>query len=77
MAYDSVSYAVLLDAIAHKGAAKASRLPKGVCASPYVPGLDEATTKAKIAAGYTVALASLQAGPLVLAEPAVRAPFSA
>src|SRR3954470_18654233 len=48
---DSVAFAAFTDAIAHKGAARISRLPKDVCAHPYAPGLDEAGTSAILAAG--------------------------
>ena len=41
-ALDSVTFAAFADALAHKGAARIARLPKGVCAHPYAPGLDEA-----------------------------------
>jgi hypothetical protein len=43
---DSVTFALAIDAVAHKGkgskgAGKASRLPGDVCEHPYAPGLDE------------------------------------
>lgn len=50
-ALDSVSFAAFEDAVANKGAAKVSRLPKNVCDHPYGPGLDEAKTTGLIAAG--------------------------
>jgi triacylglycerol lipase len=53
---DSVSYAVLIDAITHPGPANVKRLPKGVCAHPYAPGLDDTNTTT---AGLPLACASV------------------
>jgi triacylglycerol lipase len=39
--FDSVSFAALVDAVAHKGAARVSRLPSDVCSHHYAPGLNE------------------------------------
>jgi triacylglycerol lipase len=41
---DSVTIAALADAIDHRGPARISRLPGGVCAHPYGTGLDEGLT---------------------------------
>ncbi|MFN8215472.1 MAG: hypothetical protein U0R71_02645 [Solirubrobacterales bacterium] len=72
-ATDSVSFAAFADAISHPGPAKPSRFPADVCAHPYAPGLDEATTSAFLA-GTASLLATQEAGvPRVGAEPKVRA----
>ncbi len=71
---DSVAFAAFTDAIAHKGAARISRLPKDVCAHPYAPGLDEAGTSAILAAGGNLITPRLVSQvPRVAAEPPVRA----
>jgi hypothetical protein len=73
-AYDSVTWAALLDAVAHKGAAKASRLPANVCSHKYASGLDEQQTNAGIAAAYGLIINRLfNQVPKVPREPRVRA----
>jgi hypothetical protein len=72
-ALDSVTFAAFEDAITHRGPAKVSRLPAGVCDHPYAPGLDEQAT-----ANLITAAAQLTAGrgteePRVRREPPVRA----
>jgi hypothetical protein len=73
---DSVSYAALIDAITHRGPARATRLPKSVCTRPFAPGLDEARTRAGIAAIEPVASArtlfGADGGVLLSREPALR-----
>jgi len=39
--FDSVSFAALVDAVAHKGPARVSRLPGDLCSHHYAPGLNE------------------------------------
>src|SRR4051812_1862962 len=74
---DSVSYAVLLDAVTHRGPASAKRLPASVCAQPFAPGLDEQATRAAIGHLYDVAtprtLSGADGGKALAAEPPVRA----
>ena len=71
---DSVTFAAFTDAIAHKGAARISRLPKDVCAHPYAPGLDVAGTNAILgASGNLITPRLVSQVPRVGAEPAVRA----
>jgi hypothetical protein len=71
---DSVTFAAFTDAIAHKGAARISRLPKDVCAQPYAAGLDEAGTNAILGAGGDLITPRLTGQvPRVAAEPPVRA----
>ena len=71
---DSVTFAAFTDAIAHKGAARISRLPKDVCAQPYAAGLDEAGTNAILgASGDLITPRITGQVPRVAAEPPVRA----
>jgi hypothetical protein len=48
--FDSVSFAALVDAVAHKGPARVSRLPGDVCSHRYAPGLNEQVIDAVLAA---------------------------
>jgi triacylglycerol lipase len=73
-ALDSVTFAAFADALSHDGAARVSRLPKGVCAHPYAPGLDEAGTAAILGAtGGVLTDRLVNQVPRVTAEPPVRA----
>jgi triacylglycerol lipase len=70
--YDSVSFAALVDAVAHRGPARASRLPGEVCSHKYATGLDEEQTDATLAASLGVLLSHLPLVPKVAQEPRVR-----
>ncbi|MGZ8666237.1 MAG: esterase/lipase family protein, partial [Solirubrobacterales bacterium] len=72
-ALDSVTFAAFVDGITHRGPAKVSRLPAGVCDHPYAPGLDETTTDALLGASGGLVSAQIAASPKVGAEPPVRA----
>ena len=48
--FDSVSFAALVDAVAHKGPARVSRLPSDVCSHHYAPSLNEQLIDALLAA---------------------------
>ena len=72
-ALDSVTFAAFVDAITHRGPAKVSRLPAGVCEHPYAPGLDETTTAALLSGAGGLVSAQIAASPKVGAEPPVRA----
>jgi triacylglycerol lipase len=48
--FDSVSFAALVDAMAHKGPARVSRLPADVCSHHYASGLNEQLVDAGLAA---------------------------
>jgi triacylglycerol lipase len=73
-ALDSVTFAAFADALSHDGAARVSRLPKGVCAHPYAPGLDEAGMAAILGAtGGVLTDRLVNQVPRVTAEPPVRA----
>ena len=71
-ALDSVTFALLQDAMAHRGPARVSRLPAGVCSHPYAPGLDETTTTQLLtgAGGLTASRNASQ--PKVRREPKLR-----
>jgi triacylglycerol lipase len=70
--YDSVSFAALVDAVGHRGPARASRLPDGVCSHKYATGLDEDATDAVLAASLGVLLGRVAIVPKVAREPRVR-----
>jgi hypothetical protein len=71
---DSVTFAAFTDALSHAGAARVSRLPGGVCAHPFAPGLDEAGTNAILgASGNLITPRLVGQVPRVAAEPPVRA----
>jgi hypothetical protein len=72
-AVDSVTFALIADAIRHKGPAKVSRLPHDVCSHLYAPGLDEPSTTALITAGSGLAAGRIASQPKVRREPRVRA----
>jgi hypothetical protein len=71
-ALDSVTFALFKDAITHRGPAKVSRLPKGVCSQRYASGLDQATAGSLIdvAGGLTGSRSATE--PTVKREPKVR-----
>lgn len=69
---DSVTIAALADAVAHRGAAKVSRLPRDVCDHPYGTGLDEAQTSRFLALAPAVIARGVQSVPVVRREPRVR-----
>jgi hypothetical protein len=71
-AVDSVTFAAIVDAVAHRGPAKASRFPADVCAHPYAPGLDENATTALITAGGSLSTSRGESEPRVRREPPVR-----
>jgi hypothetical protein len=71
---DSVTFAAVADALAHRGPARVSRLPAGVCSRPFATGLDPVTTAALLSTGLgLVALRIATQVPRVKAEPPVRA----
>jgi hypothetical protein len=70
--YDSVSFAALVDAVAHNGPARASRLPGNVCPHKYAPGLDEQQTDAALGAAPSLLLGRVAIVPNVNQEPRVR-----
>jgi hypothetical protein len=70
---DSVTFAALVDALRHRGPARASRFPANVCSRPFAPGLDTAVTGALVTGGLGLIAGRLASQvPLVKAEPPVR-----
>jgi triacylglycerol lipase len=72
-ALDSVTFALIDDAMTHAGPARVSRLPADVCAHPYAPGLDEATTTSLLTAAGGLTGSRSTDQPRVTREPKVRA----
>jgi hypothetical protein len=70
--FDSVSFAALVDAVAHRGPARASRLPGDVCSHKYATGLDEEQTNAVLGASLGVLVGRVPLVPKVSQEPRVR-----
>ena len=71
-ALDSVTWATVIDAIAHRGPAKVSRLPAGVCDHPYAPGFDEAATNSLLDAADSLTSGRYDSQPKVRREPELR-----
>jgi hypothetical protein len=72
-ALDSVTFALIDDAIRNDGPAKLSRLPADVCAHPYAPGLDETTTTSLLGAAGNLTGGRSTSEPRVTREPKLRA----
>ncbi|HEY6398051.1 MAG TPA: hypothetical protein VIX82_11410 [Solirubrobacteraceae bacterium] len=72
-AYDSVSFAALLDAVRHTGPAVPSRFSRKVCSLPYAPGLSALRVEALNAGALPTILARVVAYPPARREPPVRA----
>jgi hypothetical protein len=71
-ALDSVTFALVVDAMTHRGRARVSRLPADVCDHPYAPGLDEQSTANVIAAAESLTASRSGSEPTVRREPPVR-----
>jgi triacylglycerol lipase len=71
-AYDSVSFAALIDALRHKGAARPSRFSGKVCSHPYARGLSAPIVDAFEAAALPTIVARVLAYPPAKGEPPVR-----
>lgn len=69
---DSVTFALAVDALAHRGPAMVDRLPVDVCDHPYAPGLDEEATRNLIAAAGNLTAGRSDSEPKVAREPPVR-----
>ncbi|CAB4863884.1 unannotated protein [freshwater metagenome] len=72
-ALDSVTFALAIDALNHRGPARLSRLPGDVCAHPYAPGLNEALTTTILQAAGALMAGRGEAEPRVAREPRLRA----
>lgn len=68
---DSVAWALALDALTHPGAADVSRLKDrlALCAAPFLPGVDPASTAVGLLSGGQHAVMGLVTEPQVAAEP--------
>jgi hypothetical protein len=71
-ALDSVTFALIDDALTHRGPAKVSRLPADVCNHPYAPGLDEMTTPNLLTAAESLTAGRSGSEPKVRREPPVQ-----
>jgi hypothetical protein len=71
-ALDSVTFALIDDALTHEGPARVSRLPAEVCNHPYAPGLDEASTTNLITAAGSLTAGRSDSEPKVRREPPVQ-----
>jgi hypothetical protein len=70
--YDAVGYALAVDAFRHRGTANPTRIPTGICAHPFQPGVDPSTFAADYA-GFLAAIGKASAqSPEVSAEPPLR-----
>ncbi len=72
MAFDAVAYAVLRDAMTHRGAGRASRLPSRVCEKLFVGYLTVARRRNQLAALDARIIQRNLAAPRLTAEPPVR-----
>lgn len=70
LAFDGPTYAIVLDALDHKGPAKPSRIDPAVCLTDTMPGVDRADADARLLA-YSPTLAELLGpnGPKAQGEP--------
>jgi triacylglycerol lipase len=71
-AVDSVTYALVVDALRHKGPGRRSRLLGDVCSHPYGTGLDEATTTPLVTGAGGLTAGRIATQPRVRREPRVR-----
>jgi triacylglycerol esterase/lipase EstA (alpha/beta hydrolase family) len=70
--YDSVGYAVVVDALTHHGPAKAGRVSTSVCTQPFMPGVDPATFAADFGRVVATAADQLATYPHTASEPALK-----
>src|SRR5205807_9958042 len=70
--YDSVGYALAVDAFTHRGTANPGRISPTVCAQPFQPGVDPTTFPSDYA-GYLQAIGQAQQeAPQVNSEPPLK-----
>lgn len=70
--WDAVYYAVVLDALTHRGAADPGRIDAGVCAQVTMPGVDPLDAAARSATLYAVISQRQAAGRKVAEEPPLK-----
>ncbi|HEY8584503.1 MAG TPA: hypothetical protein VIL49_16205 [Capillimicrobium sp.] len=71
-ALDSVTFALAIDAVEHRGPARVSRLPRDICERPYAAGLDPAATASTLTAADALTAGRQGSEPRVDREPRVR-----
>jgi len=69
---DATAYALVIDALGHKGPADPQAIDPAVCAEPYMPGIDPATFLADTGESLAFLLNSIASYPKVDAEPPLR-----
>jgi hypothetical protein len=69
--YDPVGYALVRDAITHRGPAKPARVNRSVCHTQYMPGVDPSKFAANYAAYVAYIAHSVATAKEVKAEPAL------
>jgi hypothetical protein len=70
---DSVSFALLLDALAHRGPARARRIPSAVCSRLFAGGADPVAVRKQVGREYELAATRLLGGvPTVKREPPLK-----
>jgi hypothetical protein len=72
-ALDSVTFALIVDAVEHAGPAKLSRIPATVCDHPYGDGFEEQQTTTVLGASGGLTSSLYDSQPKVRREPRVRA----
>jgi triacylglycerol lipase len=72
LAVDTVAFTALLDAIAHRGPARAARFPSGTCARPFASDQPEQAIRDGIVAMTREAVTNIVAAPVIAREPRVR-----
>ena len=74
LAFDSLAFAALGDALNHPGPARRARM-KRACARQYAPGLTQATVTDRVSRATNASTQRILAAPRVDAEPPVLSPF--
>jgi hypothetical protein len=69
---DATAYALVIDALRHRGPASPKRVDAGVCAQPFMPGVDPAAYPADSGASTAFLLNSIATYPHVDREPPLR-----
>jgi triacylglycerol esterase/lipase EstA (alpha/beta hydrolase family) len=69
---DATAYALVIDALRHRGPAQPTRIDAGVCAQPFMPGVNPATYAADSAASVAFLGNSIATYPHADGEPPLR-----
>ena len=72
MVYDSISVALVVDALRYDGPARASRISETKCRSTYAGGVNPATVQQQLTEGRAFALANYARAGLTSVEPKLR-----